>query len=156
MGQRRGLDVQTKKWASIALAGGVIAAVTTVSGTAQAATQTLNIQVGGDTTVSGVGFEGMRFLAPTLKVHKGDVLNFAFAGFHTATLIPANVGATDWRQDNATGLTAPWSLVVPDQDDGASTFQLNGKVAFGSQQNCGTAAAPCDYSGNAVVNSGLA
>jgi len=123
--------------------------------TAHAAAATLSVTVGGDSAVNNVGFEGMRFLAPgTILVHKGDTLTFNFEGFHTATLIPAGVGADDWRADNAAGVTSEYSLVQPDADDGASQFRLNPKAVFPSDPSCGTTT-PCTYDGKSVVNSGL-
>lgn len=145
------------RWASLGVAGGTLAALSVVlpPTVAQAAPTTLNIQVGGDSQVAGLGFEGMRFLAPPgLTVHKGDVINFTFAGFHTATLIPANEGAADWRQDNMAGITSPYSLVIPDTDD-TNTFVFNNADALPSDPTCGTTTAPCDYRGTDVVNSGL-
>jgi plastocyanin len=140
------------------LAGATLSAltVTVLPGTASAAAQTLTVQVGGDSAVGNVGFEGMRFLAPpTMTVHKGDTITFNFAGFHTATLIPANTGAEDWRQDNASGVTGKYSLVVPDTDDGPTTFMFNNAVFFPTDPTCGTATSPCAWDGKSVLNSGV-
>lgn len=155
--------MRTRRWAGLTAATATLTAltVTALPNTASAAAQTLNITVGGDAQVSGVVFEGMRFLVPgTLKVHKGDILTFGFAGFHTATLLPAGVGATDWRQDNATGVggpTATYSPIVLDQDDATTppTFMFNNNVLFPTDPTCGTATSPCAYDGKSVLNSGL-
>lgn len=148
--------MRISKWGGITLAGATLAAMTVLPTTvSNAAGQTLSIQVGGDSTVSGVGFEGMRFLAPsTLVVNKGDTLSFAFAGFHTATLLPANQGADDWVADNATGLGSTYGLVGLDTSE-SGNFVVNPKVAFPSDPTCGSASTPCAYDGSAVVNSGL-
>lgn len=154
--------VRTKRWTSIAVAVGTIAGVAALPATtAQAAATAYNIQVGGDAGVAGVGFEGMRFLAPgPLMVHKGDTITFTIAGFHTATLLPAGQGADDWVQNNATGPAGPtstYSPIVLDADDATNppTLMFNNNVAFPSDPTCGTATAPCDYTGKDVVNSGL-
>lgn len=137
------------------LAGGTAAALVLSPGTpAQAAPTTLVINVGSGGTVSGVVLEGMRFNAPkTISVHKGDTITFNFQGFHTATLLPAGVGADDWRLDH-TGPGGDYSLIQSDADDPQPAFQFNKAVLFPSAQ-CGTTAAPCSYKGNAVLNSGV-
>jgi plastocyanin len=108
--------------------------------------------------------DGMRFYAPTLNVHKGDVINFQFAGFHTATLIPANTDVSGWAESNAGGIGKPWSFVTQDPDDTAldpgggpttPSLKLNNAVFFPSDPTCGAESAPCDYQGNDVVNSGF-
>lgn len=147
------------RWGGLAVAGATMAAMSAMSvvplTTAHAAAQTLSVQVGGDSVVNGTAFEGMRFLSPgTLIVNKGDTIAFTFAGFHTATLLPANVGADDWVADNATGLGSPYGLVQVDSDD-TGMFQVNPKVAFPSDPTCGTTTTPCTYDGTSVVNSGL-
>ena len=124
-------------------------------GAAHAAAQTLSIQVGGDSQVNGTLFEGMRFLAPSaVVVNKGDTLTFDFAGFHTATLLPANQGPDEWKAQNATGLGSTYGLVDLDSDD-SGNFLINPKVAFPSDPTCGSSSTPCAYDGSAVVNSGI-
>lgn len=146
--------MRTKRWAGVLVAGGTAAALTLVPTAADAAGTTLTIKVGGDSTVSGVAFEGMRFLAPsTITVHKGDTLKFNFAGFHTATLIPAGIGAVDWRADH-TGSGGDYSLLQTDPDDSPPAFQFNKTALFPSDPTCGTASTPCPYDGTSVVNSG--
>ena len=148
--------MRIRRKASLVLAGGLVAAIAAVPSTANAAAQTLSITVGGDSEVNNVSFEGMRFLAPgNLTVHKGDTLTFNFEGFHTATLIPAGVGADDWRADHATGVTGDYSLIQPDGDDGATQFRLNPQAVFPGDPACGSATTPCTYDGKSVVNSGL-
>jgi plastocyanin len=110
--------------------------------------------VGGDSTVHGVALEGMRFGAPdAITVHKGDVLTFNFQGFHTATLIPAGIGADDWRMDHQ-GPGGDYALIQPDADDPPPAFEFNKNVLFPNLPGCGTTGAPCSYKGNSVVNSG--
>lgn len=153
---RLGGNVRTKRWASLALAGGTMAAALTISTTsANAAAATINVNVGGDAEVSGVIFEGMRFLAPAgFTVHKGDTVNFVFQGFHTATLLPVGENPIDWRAEHQAPLSGDYTLVVPDSDDGPTQFMLNNAAVLPSDPNCGTTTTPCAYDGKAVVNSG--
>jgi plastocyanin len=133
---------------------GTAVAATIVPSAASASPTVLTIKVGGDTQVSHVTFEGMRFDAPTnITVHKGDTLNFDFRGFHTATLLPAGVGADDWRMDHQ-GKGGDFSLVQPDTDDSPPAFQFNKAALFPSDPSCGTPQQPCSYDGSALVNSG--
>lgn len=111
--------------------------------------------------------ESMRFLAPTLNVHKGDTLTFDFAAFHTASLLPVGADALTFRAANTGGIGKPYSLLIPDPDDttteGAAAdkpaVKANPAVAFpsigGAPATCGASNDPCDYDGTKVVNSGL-
>jgi plastocyanin len=76
-------------------------------------------------------------------------------GFHTATLLPANVDADQWVVDNALGFGKPYSFVVPDPDEGAAGVKANNAVALPPASGCGDATDPCAYDGTQVVNSGL-
>ena len=148
--------MRIKRWASLAVAAGTLAGVSALPmTTAQAAPVTVNVQVGGDDGVSGVAFEGMRFLAPdNMSVHKGDTITFNFAGFHTATLLPDGESPDEWSAEHTAPLSGDYSLVVPDSDDGAGVFEFGHNAAFPSDPTCGAATAPCPYDGKAVVNSG--
>ena len=111
--------------------------------------------------------ESMRYLAPALKVHKGDTLTFDFASFHTATLLPVGQDGLTFRSGSAGGIGKPFSLLIPDADDttteGATpdkpAVKANPSVMFpsigGAPTQCGTSDNPCDYDGTKVVNSGL-
>lgn len=111
--------------------------------------------------------ESMRFLAPTLKVHKGDTLTFDFASFHTASLLPVGQDFLAFRAASTGGVGKAFSLLIPDPDDttaeGAAAdkpaVKANPAVALpsigGIPAACGTADNPCDYDGSDVVNSGL-
>ena len=140
---------------SALIAGGTTAALVLAPVTgATAAATTLTINVGSGATVHGVVLEGMRFNAPdTISVHRGDILTFNFEGFHTATLIPAGIGADDWRMDH-TGPGGDYALIQSDADDPQPAFEFNKKVLFPSAAGCGATTAPCNYNGSAVVNSG--
>lgn len=143
------------RWASTALAGVTVAAlgIGLPATTASAAPVTLKIQVGGDSAVNGVAFEGMRFLAPpNLTVHNGDTITFTMAGFHTATLLPDNTDAVDFRMDQM-GPGGKYSLVTPDTDD-TGMFLFNTNDVLPTDPTCGTPSNPCPYDGSAVVGSG--
>lgn len=146
--------MNVKRWGSAVLAAGVAAALALVPTAAQAAPVTVNVTVGGFASVKGLALEGMRFLAPSnFTVHQGDTINFNFAGFHTATVLPADVGADDWRLDH-TGQGGDYSLIQPDVGD-APNFEFNTTAAFPSSPSCGDTSTPCAYDGTSVVNSGF-
>lgn len=149
------MHMRTRRWPAAALAAGVGLALTLVPTSASAAPTTLTIRVGGDSTIGKVVFEGMRFFAPrTIAVHKGDTLKFVFDGFHTATLLPAGVGADDWRADNNTGRSQAYSLIKRDSDDSNVVYEFNKAVLFPSNPTCGATSSPCTYDGTSLVNSG--
>ena len=99
--------------------------------------------------------DGMRFYAPPLSVHTGDVITFVFEGFHTATLLPADTDSDAWVAANATGPDEPYAFAVPDPDEGPAGLKFNNNVVLPSSPDCGNALDPCPYSGSAVVNSGI-
>ena len=111
----------------------------------------LKVRVGGPLG-SGAPAEGMRFYGGNLKVHDGTTIRFNLSGFHTATLMPANVDGDRWAADNAGGIDKPFSLASSDPDD--SAYKFNNQAIFPSDPTCGTAANPCSYDGSTVVNSG--
>jgi plastocyanin len=95
-------------------------------------------------------------------VHAGDTVTFAFAGFHTATLLPANTDADAFVQDEAGGVDGAFSFIIPDPDDGGTASQplLKANPAVvaptvgGTPVTCGLDTDPCS-AGSDVVNSGL-
>ena len=134
----------------MALAAGALV----VGPSASAGHAAITVQVGAP--LAGSPGESMRFLAPdTITVHQGDRITFDIHGFHTATMLPAGVGADDWIEDNAEG-TAPFSFFASDPDDGASAFKDNfGAVVTPTNPACGGESQdPCAYTGGDVINSG--
>ena len=112
----------------------------------------------------GAPADGMRFYAPELNVHQGDTINFQWAGFHTATAIPAGQEANDWVAANASDFGQPYFQLLADPDDtgldpGSSAakpaVKFNTAILLPSDFTCGTPANPCSYDGGGVVNSGL-
>ena len=111
--------------------------------------------------------ESMRFLAPTLKVHKGDTLTFDFPGFHTAALLPVDTDFLAFRSANTGGIDKPFSIFISDPDDTTAEGATPAKPAVkanpaaaspsvgGVPADCGAADNPCEYDGSEVVNSGL-
>ena len=112
--------------------------------------------------------ESMRFLAPTLNVHKGDTLTFDFAGFHTASLLPVDADFLAFRAANTGGVGKAYSALIPDPDDTTAEGAAADKPALksnpavglpnigGAPVTCGaTIDDPCNYDGTEVVNSGL-
>ena len=137
---------------STALAGGLL----TVGPSASAGHAAITIQVGAQLGGRSLPAESMRFAGPdTITVHQGDRVTFDFRGFHTATMLPAGVGADDWLADN-TGTTAGFGFAVTDPDDGSGQYKDNfGAVVTPTQTACGGAdQAPCNYTGDDVLNSG--
>ena len=135
-----------------ALAAGLL----TVGPTATAGHAAITIQVGAPLGGRNLPAESMRFFGPdTITVHQGDRITFDFQGFHTATMLPAGVGADDWLAENATA-TGPYGFAATDPDDGAGAYKDNfGAVVTPSQPNCGGQSQDaCNYLGDDVVNSG--
>lgn len=136
-----------------AVAAGLLAAAPTAS----AGHGAITIQVGAQLGGASLPAESMRFAGPdTITVHQGDRITFDFRGFHTATMLPAGVGADDWLADNASA-TGPFGFAATDPDDGAGEFKDNfPAIVTPSQTGCGgTGQSPCNYAGDAVLNSGV-
>ena len=129
----------------------LVGSLLTVPMSAQAQS-VLKVRVGGFLGGSGAPADGMRFNGGNLKVHDGTTIRFILRGFHTATLMPANVDGDVWAAQNAGGIDKPFSLASSDPDD--SAYKFNNQAIFPSDPTCGTATNPCSYDGSAVVNSG--
>ena len=139
-------------FASAALA--VSATATTMP--ASASHGEITIQVGAQLGPRSLPAESMRFFGPrSLVVHQGTLINFDFRGFHTATMLPAGVGADDWLYDNA-GSGGTYGFAAPDFDDGPNEYKDNfSKVVSPTNPGCGLEGqSACSYTGAAVLNSG--
>ena len=150
---------------SVALLAAALVGTTGTAGAAKAQAE-LNVLNGSflGAGPQGAPADGMRFYAPELNVHQGDVINFVWAGFHTATLLPAGEDADAWVAANATQIGQPFSVIALDPDDtgldtgssaAKSAVKFNNAVAFPSVFTCGAQANPCTYDGSSVLNSGL-
>jgi plastocyanin len=120
---------------------------------------TYQVQVGAplfaEPLARGAPADGMRFYTPDLNVHEGDTVRFDLAGFHTATLLPANENADAWVAANAGDFGKPFSLIEPDPDEALGSAKFNNAALIGDAVDCGRPAEPCVYDGSTVVNSGL-
>lgn len=149
----------THKGMKVIAAVGLLLASLVAGPPASGAPTSYEVQVGAPLfalpAANGAPADGMRFYAPPLAVHQGDIITFNFAGFHTATLLPANTDADSWVADNALGLGKPYSFVAPDQDEGQAGVKFNNNDVLPSQLDCGDATDPCPYDGSQVVNSGI-
>jgi plastocyanin len=102
---------------------------------------------------AGCWAESMRYFPGRMSVHKGDTITFT-GGFHTATMLPTGTDAGDWVDHNATNLGDPYTFLTTNLDDAANPVKFNNAAIFGPP-TCGSPEAPCDYTGNDVVNSGV-
>ncbi len=139
----------------------VVAAALLVLGAvpgAQAAPATYTVKLDG-LAPKGDNWSFLRFFPASLTVHRGDVVDAAWAGAgtpHTATVVPDRYPER-WRRQNQ-GPGDPWSFVVPDSAAGGDDNELviNPAVAAPSDPTCGSSAStPCAFDGSSVVNSGF-
>jgi len=92
------------------------------------------------------------FFPRTVRVPTGTDIKFINQGFHTFTLLPAGVTATQDQHGNG--------LAVNDTDDsglnvnGTTHSELNLPALGPTSFTCGSPAAPCGFDGSAVVSSG--
>ncbi len=92
------------------------------------------------------------FFPRTLTVHRGQTIEFAVAGFHTATLLPAGMSSS-------AGLKA-LGILKADPDDttrnpnGTTHSLLNLGAGFPLPGGCGSPATPCSFDGTAPVSTG--
>lgn len=122
---------------------------------------TWEVKVGRFFNESDHSRESMRFFPSTITIHQGDVLRFVTASFHGVSLLPAGQDAASWLVTEAGGVARPWSVFVPDPDDGSNAYKLNRRVLSPSQP-CGWPTQPvCSFDGsepdsvNGVLHSGL-
>jgi plastocyanin len=149
MGRRR------RVWAWVA-ATGLLAGI--FPATQAGAQATYEVQIG--QFLRSAPAESMRFFPESLTVHPGDVLHFTSEGFHTATLLPAGIGADDFVADYASGLDEPWNFISADPDEPQGNAKANNRVLLPSDPSCGAPEAPCEFDGggdpvDGVLNSGL-
>ena len=135
-----------------------VGATALASPAANAVGQTYKVQVDGQPPV-GQPWAFLHFFpGPSISVHQGDVLNFAFSATdtpHTATLTP-DADPEHWRSTNQAP-NGPYELQVPDSQLGGddNSIVLNPKIAAPSDPTCGTSANPCAFDASSVVSSGV-
>lgn len=141
---------------ALALIGSVI--VSGAQHAVAASTHTYRVQVDAPPP-TGEPWAFLRFFPGNdLQVHRGDSLDFAWAGTdtpHTATLVPS-AHPNAWRRTNqAPG--APFENPIPDTAAGGDDPGLveNPSVVFPTDPSCGAAGNPCSFSGTSVLNSGF-
>ena len=135
--------------ATALVAGTLVAGVTPV-----AASSNLTIMADQPPGVAPAGhlWAFNNFFPRTLTVHKGQTVKFAIMGFHTATLLPKGMSAsTDLRKNGAVAADAEDTTPNP---GGQTHTQLVVPNLLPTSMTCGTAAAPCSFTGDAVVSSG--
>lgn len=140
--------------ALVVVASGVIAAMPSPAG-ATAATYTVQLDAQPPT---GEPWAFLRMFPAQLKVHRGDVVNFAWDGTntpHTATVVP-NGDPEAWRSTHQ-GQGGRYQDPVPDAAFGGDDANLieNPRVAGPSDPTCGSSGNPCAFDGSRVVNSGI-
>ena len=120
--------------------------------------QSFTVKVDG-TPPAGDPWAFLRFFpGASLRVHTGDVIDFAWAGTdtpHTATLVP-DADPAAWRQDNQ-GQGGAFQDPIPDSMVGGDDGDLieNPAVVAPTDPTCGTETAPCSFDGTSVVSSGF-
>jgi plastocyanin len=158
--KRRGTMAAARKKAIVGsvlaiLTAAVVAAPPAGAGVAT----TYQVQVGAplfaEPLARGAPADGMRFYTPDLTVHQGDTVLFNLAGFHTATLLPANTDTDAWVAANAGDFGKPFSLIGPDPDEALGSAKFNNAALLPVPLDCGRPADPCIYDGSTVVNSGV-
>jgi len=139
---------------------GVVAVGTilAVAPNAGAVSQTYTVKVDGQPP-TGESWSFLRFFpGPSISVHQGDVMDFAFSSTdspHTVTLTD-DADPAAWRGTNqAPG--GPYELFVPDSQLGGDdeSLILNPSVGAPSVPTCGTSANPCAFDSTKIVNSGI-
>ena len=127
-------------FAALALAA-VTTALLPVS-PASAAT-TYQVQVGAE---AGRAFS-WRFYPSAIKVAQGDTLQFNAM----VNLTPAGESAEEWREKFASDVDQDYYLWQSDPDDASEKINLNALWEFVGPP-CGTADAPCSYTGDEIHN----
>ncbi len=107
---------------------------------------------------AGEPWSFLRMFPSSLKVHKGDVVNFAWNGTdtpHTATVVPS-ADAEAWRAANQ-GPGGPYEFVILDTAAGGDDGDviLNPAAVNPGDPTCGSPGTPCSFNGSGVTNSGF-
>jgi plastocyanin len=144
-----------RKRASLLLAVGLIAGSAALPGGNALANHggSLTIQV--SSQLEGVPGETLRFLSPyTIRVHRGDTVTFDLRNAHSAGLLPDDVSAQDWLDENWYAPNATYSPIVEDDEAGEIIDNFPKIDAPGDPACGGTGEAACEYDGRSFVYSG--
>ncbi len=143
---------------TLVVAVAAIGTIAAVAPSAGAASQTYTVNVDGQPP-KGEPWAFLKFFpGPSISVHQGDVVDFAFSATdtpHTVTLT-GDADPAAWRGTNqAPG--GPYETFVPDSQTGGDdgSLVLNPAVAAPSDPSCGTSVNPCAFDSSKVVNSGV-
>lgn len=102
------------------------------------------VEVGAE--LEGVPAASNRFFPSSLELHSDDTLHLT--GFFPMAVLPQGLSAQEWREQSASDGNDPYTLFVPDSDDGPTDSKLNSNLLVASESDCGlTAEAACEYSG---------
>ncbi len=83
-------------------------------------------------------------------------MHFDAGGFEGLLILPANVGAQDWIDDNASTPNDPFSFIVNDPDEAPGNLKGNNVVVLGTDPTCGVSGMPpCSVDGTGVHSSGV-
>lgn len=140
------------------LVAAVAIGATSLAFPAEAVSQSFTVKVDG-APPTGDPWAFLRFFpGASLRVHVGDVVDFAWAGTdtpHTATLVP-DADPAAWRADNQ-GQGGDFQDPIPDSAVGGDDGDLieNPAVVAPTDPTCGTEATPCSFDGTSVVSSGF-
>lgn len=144
-----------RKRASLFLAAGLVAASAAVPAGNAYANHGGNLTIQVASELQGVPGESLRFLSPyTIRVHRGDTVTFDLHNGHSAGLLPDDVSAQDWLDENWYSQTGTYSPVVADDEDGEVIDNFS-KIDAPSDPTCGnTGETACEYDGRSLVYSG--
>jgi plastocyanin len=127
---------------------------------AGAIAQSFTVKVDG-APPTGSPWAFLRFFPGTsLKVHTGDVVDFAWAGTdtpHTVTLVPSD-DPEGWRTDNQAPKSGVYATPIPDKSTGGDDGDLveNPAVVAPTDPTCGKSeGTACAFDGTTLVSSGL-
>jgi plastocyanin len=113
---------------------------------------TYDVKVGREFPESkGIPGFSARFYPESIRVHKGDTIHFRGA---PGLFLPSGEDPTEWRLANAADLGDPYFPFDADPDDGADAVKFNIDLFSPTRDDCGDAAAPCEFDGKDVLSSG--
>ena len=93
------------------------------------------------------------FFPRSLTVHKGQTIQFAIEGFHTATLLPK--GMSSAADELANGIAVADANDTTPNPGGQTASQIRVPAILPTSMTCGTSAHPCSFNGASVVSSGV-
>ncbi|MDQ4125431.1 MAG: hypothetical protein M3134_07520 [Actinomycetota bacterium] len=144
-----------RKRASLFLAAGLVAASAAAPGGNAFANHGGSLTVQVAAPLEDVPGESLRFLAPyTIRVHRGDTVTFDLHNGHSAGLLPDDVSAQDWLDENWYSQSGAYSPVIADDETGEIIDNFM-SIDRPSDPACGRTGEPaCEYDGNDFVYSG--